>query len=613
MRTITLTIPACLLVLVLMLIVFSISPVYSQAAGGTGTELDPFVIVDCDGLQDMQSDLGAYYKLGNDIVCSMTSTWPGGAGFEPVGDGSNRFAGSFDGDGRTIIGLFINRPSTDDIGLFGHTDSSSMIKDVGLEGIDVSGLSVVGGLVGRNRGSISDSYATGSVTATSGFVGGLVGSNSRGSILGSHAGAIVTGTERNAGGLAGGNSGSISDSYATGSVNGDTNVGGLAGVNIGELGQISGSYATGSVTGGSRVGGLVGYNDNDGAFVTNSYATGSVNGNDKVGGLVGESESDDFISNSYSIGSVTGNTMNTGGLVGFINTGSGDEVTSSYWDILTSGQATSAGGTGQTTAQMMQQVSFVDWDFTTIWSICEGESYPWLRWQNIQCAPENAPPSADAGADVTVGCTDVAGMLVTRDITLDGSGSSDPDSDPLTYEWTVLFPDGGETVVTGVNPVVTFPLGTSTITLVVNDGQADSAASDTVDVTVTVGVNGLLPPLAGLTLYPAAVPLPTKAFKVGRTLPLRFQLSCGSISLTDANVLPPTIEGFVQWVGDDMHMEFADFDDSGLSNDNGFDFRFSDGNWVYNLSTKTGVAGVYFVTIEMPDGQLYRGGFTLRE
>ena len=214
--------------------------------------------------------------------------------------------------------------------------------------------------------------------------------------------------------------------------------------------------------------------------------------------------------------------------------------------------------------------------------------------------PSNGQPSADAGADVTVPCT--AGGLVT----LDGSASSDPDLDDLTFTWTGPFG-----TATGEAPSVTLPFGTSTITLVMNDGQVDSAEA-TVDVTVTVGVNGLLPPLAGLTLYPAAVPLPTKAFKVGRTLPLRFQLSCGSIPLTDADVLPPTIVGFVQWVGDDMHMEFSDFDDSGLSNDDGVDFRFSDGNWVYNLSTKNGVAGVYFVTIEMPDDQSYRAGFTLR-
>ena len=144
MRKITLTISACLLVLVLML------PVYTQAAGGSGTTGDPFVIENCSELQAMRVDLGAHYKLGNTIDCSGTLTWNSGAGFEPVGhDSSNRFAGSCDGDGKTITGLFINRPSTDDIGLFGHTDSSSMIKDVGLEGIDVSGLSVVGGLVGR--------------------------------------------------------------------------------------------------------------------------------------------------------------------------------------------------------------------------------------------------------------------------------------------------------------------------------------------------------------------------------------------------------------------------------------------------------------------------------
>jgi len=63
-------------------------------------------------------------------------------------------------------------------------------------------------------------------------------------------------------------------------------------------------------------------------------------------------------------------------------------------------------------------------------------------------------------------------------VTLDGSGSSDPDGDPLTYDWTW---DGGS--AEGVSPSVQLPLGTTTITLVVNDGTGDSEP-DTVDITV---------------------------------------------------------------------------------------------------------------------------------
>ncbi|HUT32039.1 MAG TPA: right-handed parallel beta-helix repeat-containing protein [Planctomycetota bacterium] len=86
----------------------------------------------------------------------------------------------------------------------------------------------------------------------------------------------------------------------------------------------------------------------------------------------------------------------------------------------------------------------------------------------------NRPPVADAGDDQEVEQTSPAGA----EVTLDGSGSSDPDDDALTYAWT--WPGGS---ATGVNPTITLPLGTTTITLVVNDGQADSEP-DTVAITV---------------------------------------------------------------------------------------------------------------------------------
>jgi hypothetical protein len=94
-------------------------------------------------------------------------------------------------------------------------------------------------------------------------------------------------------------------------------------------------------------------------------------------------------------------------------------------------------------------------------------------------AAVNQAPVANAGPDQTmVECTSSDGALVT----LDGSGSDDDDDDTLTYAWTGPFPEGGGTV-TGVDPIVMLPLGTSTITLVVNDGTEDSGP-DTVDVTV---------------------------------------------------------------------------------------------------------------------------------
>lgn len=86
----------------------------------------------------------------------------------------------------------------------------------------------------------------------------------------------------------------------------------------------------------------------------------------------------------------------------------------------------------------------------------------------------NRPPVADAGPDQTVEQAYYQG----GDVILDGSGSSDPDNDPLTYKWTW---DGKS--ATGVSPTVSLPLGRTTITLVVNDGIVDSAP-DIVNITV---------------------------------------------------------------------------------------------------------------------------------
>jgi hypothetical protein len=93
----------------------------------------------------------------------------------------------------------------------------------------------------------------------------------------------------------------------------------------------------------------------------------------------------------------------------------------------------------------------------------------------VRASDENFPPIADAGPDQTVS----AGPNCTATVVLDGSASSDPNGDPLTYEWT-----WGGNVATGVNPVILLPLGTTTITLVVNDG-IEVSAPDTVDISVS--------------------------------------------------------------------------------------------------------------------------------
>jgi hypothetical protein len=113
------------------------------------------------------------------------------------------------------------------------------------------------------------------------------------------------------------------------------------------------------VTGRSYVGGLVG---GGWATVSNSYSTGSVTGDAQVGGLVGANYATVSVSNSF-------------------------------WDTETSGQATSEGGTGKTTAQMQSITTFILWDIVAvapgetnpayIWNIVAGETYPFLSWQPV--------------------------------------------------------------------------------------------------------------------------------------------------------------------------------------------------------------------------------------
>jgi len=293
-------------------------------------------------------------------------------------------------------------------GLVGH--SNGIVSDSYFSG-NVTGLGYVGGVVGINwKGTVSNSYSTGSITGTSGTTGGVVGLNWEGTVSNSYSTGTITGTSgttggvvghdnegtvsnsystgtitgtRVTGGVVGGNTGTVSNSYSTGNVTGNEYVGGLVGSNHG---TVSDSYSTGSVTGDEYVGGLVGWNDY--ADVSNSYSTGSVTGTSSVGGLVGANGDIGTVSNCYSTGNVTG-TSSVGGLVG-ANDG---DVSNSFWDIETSGQSYSWGGTGKNTTEMQKIITFSDagWNIITvalnetnpsyIWNIVNNVTYPFLSWQ----------------------------------------------------------------------------------------------------------------------------------------------------------------------------------------------------------------------------------------
>ncbi|WP_211473880.1 YDG domain-containing protein [Collimonas humicola] len=395
-------------------------------------------------LQGTLGNLAGYYALGSDINAAATSAWNSGAGFTPIGGKgvtvltpAQEFSGVFDGLGHTVSGLTINDGSLVGIGMIGAVGAAGVVRNVGLLGgsVAVTSSNYTGALVGQNFGKISNSFSTATVSASSNatFIGGLVGENSGGTITRSYAGGTLNAgaAASNVGGLLGGlQGGTVSYSYATGNVTGTSNyVGGLIGYSYGggsAVSVISNSYATGTVSGSSYVGGLLGsnYGFSGPSTISNSYATGAVSGTSAIGGLVGHNYGgaggSPAISNSYATGSVTGaaGASFVGGLVGnnagagalggtitdsystgSVSAGGGSTsvgglvgnnagtVTGSFWDKTSSGQATSAAGTGMTTANMQNQANFTSstaangnlnpaWDFSNTWLISGG--YPLL-------------------------------------------------------------------------------------------------------------------------------------------------------------------------------------------------------------------------------------------
>ncbi len=300
-------------------------------------------------MNDLDSATAGYEELASPTANE-------GQGWQPIAAWPDPFVGSFDGQGFEIRDLFIDRPVEEHVGLFSFVETGAVIVGVALIDVDVTGDTYVGGLVGHiHDGSLSNCHSTGSVAG-----------------------------DTHVGGLAGESGGAVSNTYSTASVSGSFEVGGLIGQNHG---TVSKSYSTGMVTGDEYVGGLVGWNHH--GTISNSYSSGMVDGVSLVGGLVGSNRA--TVSNCYSFGTVTG-LEDVGGLVGRNYQGT---VNSSFWDIETSGQATSSGGTGNSTAEMQNIATFAGaaWNIVAvgsvgdrnaayIWNIVDGATYPFLSWQS---------------------------------------------------------------------------------------------------------------------------------------------------------------------------------------------------------------------------------------
>ncbi len=186
---------------------------------GSGTATKPFLIADLNDLKTLSENSaywasGLYFRQIANIDASPTKTWNSGQGFSPIGSGGS-FEGSYEGDGYTIDGLYINRPTEYYVGLFGFV--AGTVKNLFVTNVNLTGGYYSSGFAGFNKGTIQNCYSDGSVTGST-IAGGLVG-YCAGTITTCYSTVDVTATYGPAGGFVGYLAGTtITNCYSLGSV-----------------------------------------------------------------------------------------------------------------------------------------------------------------------------------------------------------------------------------------------------------------------------------------------------------------------------------------------------------------------------------------------------------
>ena len=320
------------------------------------------------------------------------------------------------------------------------------------------------------------SYATTSVSGT-GSVGGLVGLNFNEQLTAAN---LI---------------GNISQSFATGAVSGTDRVGRLVGTNIGSVLQ---SYATGPVNGASNVGGLVGFNDtwfNFSSGVTNAVNTVGITNPLGIADVLGS------VSQSYAIGAVAG----TSGVGGLIGSNSGNAQTSSYWDTVTTGQATSAGGTGLTTAQFNAGLPSGFDPAVWVRNPNANNGYPFLSWQTVVVTTPPPPPPTVPVTNVPPQTPSALPIGLIASATVQPTqilGSpSFPGTDPSTVQISLTLPSA---------PAVNTPATTSGTQQVAAVTAATPSGVTTTPGSAAPAVTGITPTLPGIPPLPPPPPTITR-------------------------------------------------------------------------------------------------------
>ena len=395
---------------------------------------------------------GGYYitsYLDMSVVTDPAEIWSS-AGFVPIGATPNSdpdsgpityaFTGFVDGEDQNIQSLYINRPETDNVGLFGYVGSGATLEYLSLNDSSITGKNNVGGLAGTNYGTLSNDQNNNdqevyfddadvqivsdiiqdddtSVSGNGNNVGGIVGDNFgqvTTSSNNSYGVASVTGSGNNVGGIAGVNEqgGTLGEDSNGGTVQGAEESDGIGGIVGSNYGTVTQSINTGDVGSGveTNVGGIAGNNFNqvDDSYSGGGNFSGTIDGAGNVGGLVGGNQPDGILVTSYSTSTVEGGDgSSTGAVVG----ANGGTVRHVYWDTDSTGEQAGIAENndmddttdvvGYSTAQLTDMTNYAQgaspglWDFSPqtgdgggIWGVNVYNTYgqvngglPVLQWQ----------------------------------------------------------------------------------------------------------------------------------------------------------------------------------------------------------------------------------------
>ncbi|OJV35974.1 MAG: hypothetical protein BGO29_00210 [Bacteroidales bacterium 36-12] len=314
---------------------------------GSGTLGEPYQIANQLQLNQVRNYPTAYYVLTNDIALTLS-----GQGWEPIAN----FEGEFDGNGKAITGLMINRPNATNVGIFANVKTNGVVKNLAVNASTITSKEITGGIVGilSDNAKIQECFFSGTISCTGEDVGGIVG--------------WVEGSAL------------VENCYSSADVTAKDRAGGVVGRLKDDNAEVLYSYSTGVITATQySAGGVVGSYNAGSPKITACFAlNSSVSGNGDSKRIIGWDQSS-VKSNNYAFSEMLLNES-----------------------VVVDGTTTNSNGANISKANAKLSASYtsVDWDFDDIWEMGLGYTLPILRNVSTSAQPNALPTHLDNGTDV---------------------------------------------------------------------------------------------------------------------------------------------------------------------------------------------------------------------